>query len=272
MFKAGHFYSPIPDKKDIQVYLQSRKTGEADVAGVKMNKDSQYSLVQDFIVFYKDLEFPHRKNSGKRYYYENDWFSYCDAIFLYSFLRKYKPRKIIEVGTGYSSAVMLDTVDQIFTDFPDITFIDPYPQRLNGLLKENDKENVKLMEKKVQDVPIEVFTSLEKGDLLFIDSSHVLKAGSDVQMLLFEVLPLLKPGVFVQFHDVFYPFDYPSEWLKEGRYWNENYFLRAFLSYNDSWEIVLFNSYVNHVFNNLIKYKMPLTQKETGGCLYIQRL
>jgi hypothetical protein len=92
-----------------------------------------------------------------------------------------------------------------------------------------------------------------------------------MQLLMFEILPRLQPGVFVHFHDVFYPFDYPSEWLTEGRYWNENYFLRAFLSYNSEWSIRFFNTYVHFMFGDLIKEGMPLCAKNTGSSLYIQR-
>ena len=118
---------------------------------------------------------------------------------------------------------------------------------------------------------MELFLSLKAGDFLFIDSSHVLKCGSDLQLLMFEILPLLPSGVFVHFHDVFYPFDYPTEWLKEGKYWNENYFLRAFLSYNSDWSVSFFNTYVALAFNAFIKDKMPLCIKNSGGSLYIQR-
>jgi hypothetical protein len=89
--------------------------------------------------------------------------------------------------------------------------------------------------------------------------------------LMFDILPLLPSGIFVHFHDVFYPFEYPSHWLKEGLYWNENYFLRAFLSYNCEWDIYFFNTYVAFSFNDFIKDNMPLCVKNPGGSLYIQR-
>jgi hypothetical protein len=79
------------------------------------------------------------------------------------------------------------------------------------------------------------------------------------------------PAVFVHFHDVFYPFDYPSEWLIEGRYWNENYFLRAFLSWNTEWHIRFFNTYVHCMFGDFIRETMPLCARNAGGSLYIQR-
>jgi len=152
-----------------------------------------------------------------------------------------------------------------------MTFIEPYPDRLRRLLKSHDEGATRIIERKVQEVPIDTFSSLRAGDLLFIDSTHVMKCGSDVQFLMFEVLPQMPVGVFVHFHDVFYPFEYPAEWLLKGIYWNEDYFLRAFLSYNKEWEIFFFNTYVAAAFKDFLLEKMPLCLKNTGGSLYIRR-
>jgi len=270
-FPAGHYYSPIPLEEEVIAYVRSRKAPNSDLPGVNLNEKSQRKVLDEYIDFYKDLPFPERQTTGHRYYYENGWFSYSDAIFLYSFLRKHMPKRIIEIGSGFSSAVMLDTIDGFFPQRPEVTFIEPCPNRIISLFKDGDREQVKLIDKKIQDVPPELLLALESGDLLFIDSSHVVKCGSDLQLLMFEILPRLQPGVFVHFHDVFYPFDYPSEWLIEGRYWNENYFLRAFLSYNSEWSIQFFNTYAHFMFGDLIKEKMPLCSKNPGGSLYIQR-
>lgn len=270
-FPAGHYYSPIPTEEEVIAYVKSRKMPSSNLIGIEMNERSQYELLNEYTAFYQDLPFSTEKTPGSRYYYENSWFSYSDAIFLYSFLRKNKPKRIIEIGSGFSSAVMLDTIDRFFPERPEITFVEPYPDRLLSLFRNNDIEQVRLLDKKIQDVSPEVFLALESGDLLFIDSSHVVKCGSDLQLLMFEILPRLKAGVFVHFHDIFYPFDYPSDWLTEGKYWNESYILRAFLSYNSEWSIKFFNTYAHFAFGDLIKEKMPLCAKNEGGSLYIQR-
>jgi hypothetical protein len=271
LFPAGHYYSPIPSEEDVLAYIKSRKTPNSDLPSIRLNEKGQHEVLNEYINFYKDLPFPEKQTPGHRYYYDNDWFSYSDAIFFYCFLRKHLPKRIIEIGSGFSSAVMLDTIDSFFTQRPEITFIEPYPERLISLLRDGDREQVRLIDKKIQEVPPDVLLALESGDLLFIDSSHVVKCGSDLQFLMFEILPRLQPGVSVHFHDVFYPFDYPSEWLLEGRYWNENYFLRAFLSYNSEWSIQFFNTYAHFMFGDLIKEKMPLCAKNPGGSLYIKR-
>lgn len=270
-FPAGHYYSPTPSEEDVLAYLKSRKKPNSDLPGIELNEMSQHELLNEYITFYEDLPFPREQTPGHRYYYENSWFSYSDAIFLYSFLRKNKPKRIIEIGSGFSSAVMLDTIDRFFSQRPEITFIEPYPDRLISLFRDGDIEQVRLIDKKIQEVPPDILLALGPGDFLFIDSSHVLKCGSDLQLLVFEILPRLQRGVFVHFHDVFYPFDYPSEWLTKGLYWNESYFLRAFLSYNSEWGIRFFNTYAHFMFGDLIKEKMPLCVKNPGGSLYIQR-
>lgn len=270
-YPAGHYYSPIPSREEVLTHIKSRKLPSSQLVGIEMNSENQFNLLNDYVQLYKDLPFPEKQIPEVRFFYENMWFGYADAIYLCCFLRKFKPKKIIEVGSGFSSAVMLDTIDGYFSGRPEVTFIEPYPDRLNSLLREKDRQQVKLIDKKIQEVPFDIFSTLDDGDLLFIDSSHVIKCGSDLQFLMFEVLPYLKPGVVVHFHDVFYPFDYPSEWLENGIYWNENYFLRAFLSYNSEWKIVFFNTYVHHMFGDFIKDKMPLCAKNPGGSLYIQR-
>ena len=270
-FPAGHYYSPVPDREDVLAYLKARKARDKNPAGISVDRQGMLDLLEEYGRFYEDIPFPETQAEGFRYYFDNEWYSYGDAIFLHSFLRKHQPEHIIEVGSGFSSAVMLDTVDRFFPQRPEMTFIDPYPERLQGLLTDDDRKQVNVIAKKIQNVPVDLFASLKAGDLLFIDSSHVVKAGSDLQFLLFEILPLLPPGVFVHFHDMFWPFDYPSSWLEKGMYWNENYFLHAFLINNQEWSIQFFNSYTKHEFIGFVNEKMPLCAKNFGGGLYLRK-
>lgn len=167
---------------------------------------------------------------------------------------------------------MLDTIENFLDGQINTTFIEPNPERLFNLITDSDKNQVNIITEKVQEVSLDIFSSLNSGDLLFIDSSHVVKCGSDLQYLLFEVLPRLKSGVFVHFHDIFYPFEYPEIWLNKGIYWNENYFLRAFLAYNNTWQIYFFNHYIASEFPDFIKEKMPLCTKNAGGSLYLRKI
>ena len=208
-FPAGHYHSPIPSYEDIHGYIKSREPQNIEVPDIKLNKEIQFKLLEEYSLFYDELPFPENQTPDIRYYYNQSWFCYADAIFLYSFLRKHTPGKIIEIGSDFSTAVMLDTIDRFFSHRPEITLVEPYPDRLKSLLKDHDNSYVNIIDKKVQDIPIQIFSTLEPGDFLFIDSSHVLKCGSDLELILFEILPLLSPGIFVHFHDDFYPFTYP---------------------------------------------------------------
>jgi predicted O-methyltransferase YrrM len=280
-YLPGHFYSPIPMQEEIRFRIQSNrlkfKSNEKDknficsqLPEINMNISLQYRNLQQFSKFYKDIMFSEENNSGYRYYYDQNYFCYADAIFLYCFLKQNKPKRIIEIGSGYSSAIILDCVDEFYNIRPDITFIDPDPVRLKNLLKTNDVVNI--IKSKVQDLPADFFFKLQFGDLIFIDSSHNIKFGSDIQYLFFDVIPYLRKGIFLHFHDIFFPFEYPTKWLKEGRFWNEAYMLRSFLAYNNIWQIYFFNSFVGFYFTSYLSEHMPICLKNTGGSIYLQKM
>ena len=156
------------------------------------------------------MPFKDEPTAGLRYYFANPFFSYGDAIILYSMLRQRRPRRVVEAGSGFSSAVMLDTNERFCLKQMRMTFIDPYPERLLALLVEEDlTRQHEVIADAVQGVSFEKFAELGANDLLFIDSSHVAKAGSDVVHLVTSVLPRLRKGVIVHFHDVFWPFRQP---------------------------------------------------------------
>jgi predicted O-methyltransferase YrrM len=267
----GHYYSPIPARRDVAARLKQPPLADS-LADVDLQRQAQHTLLDHYTQYYGDIHFLEEKNHQHRYHFHQKWFSYADAVFLFCFIRHFRPRRIIEIGSGYSSAVMLDTLEQFPYGQVEVTFIEPFPDRLLGTLKPMDKAAVTILDRKVQEVDLNLFDSLKAGDLLFIDSSHVLKFGSDLQRIFSEILPRLPVGVFVHFHDIFYPFEYPADWLAEGRYWNENYFLRAFLAYNDNWRIVFFNHYVGLEFRAVLAWKMPLCLKNTGGSIYLKRV
>ena len=237
----GHFYSPIPSLKEINLHEQLIwKKASDELPGIDMNIEEQKTYLRDFKLVYKDLPFAEEKNNRLRYFFNNPHYSYSDAIFLYCMLRTLKPKHIIEVGLGYSSCVMLDTNDIFFNNQIKISFIEPYPQLLQSVMKAPDIERYQVIPMGLQDVGIEKFGDLCENDILFIDSTHVSKINSDVNRIFFEILPMLSVGVYIHFHDIFYPFEYPRQWVFEGRAWNENYILRAFLQYNKSFKIVFF--------------------------------
>jgi predicted O-methyltransferase YrrM len=270
-FRLGHFYSPIVSKADLDLYedfLWSKKN-TSTLPSIQLRPEQQKSLLVELSKHYDELPFTEEESAKNRYYYKNGTYSYTDGIMLFSMIRHFKPKRIIEIGSGYSSAVMLDTRDKFAPEI-DLTFIEPYPQLLFSLFKPMDKKSCKVFECGVQSVPLEHFQKLQANDILFIDSSHVSKTGSDVNYELFEIIPNLASGVIIHIHDIFYPFEYPKEWVYEGRNWNEIYLVRAFLSYNQDFEILLFSHYM-HIMHATAFEKMPLTQKNKGGNLWLRK-
>lgn len=270
-FRLGHFYSPVVSKIDLDTYEDSLwpKNLPTTIAGIALQPEQQKALLSNFTAYYSELPFTEKKSSKNRYSYQNGTYSYTDGIILYSIIRNFKPKRIIEIGSGYSSAVMLDTREQ-FAPEMELTFIEPYPQLLYSLFKEEDKKNCTVFESRVQSVALKEFEKLQAGDILFIDSSHVSKTGSDVNYEIFEILPVLASGVIIHIHDMFFPFEYPKDWAYAGRNWNEIYMIRAFLSYNEDFEILLFSHYI-HTMHPKTFEKMPLTYKNPGGNLWLRK-
>jgi len=254
----GHFYSPIPDlttlKSDATVLFD---TSAETIPSIDLNEDKQIQLTETFSNFYNDLPFSDQPTEQLRYFFDNAYFSYGDGVILYAFLRNFRPKRVIEVGSGYSSALMLDINDMFLHKEVEFTFIEPFPDRLLKLLRIADHRSVCIEKKPVQEVEMSLFSSLEENDILFIDSSHVGKLGSDVLHILFNIIPQLNQGVIIHFHDILWPFEYPEIWLEGGRAWNEAYFLRAFLINNTSLEIVYFNSYMATHHSSLLVETMP---------------
>ncbi len=230
--RPGSYLSPLTGEDDIRRALSWRDTPP----GITLREDNQ----EEFAAAARPvLESP---EPGPRYRLEgNTMFGSPDAAVYRAVIGRYRPRRILEAGSGFSTAVALDEAAALGLD-TDVTCIEPHPERLESLLCPGDP--VTLIRRPVQDVPVAAFTGLAAGDILFIDSSHVAKAGSDVTWLILRVLPLLTPGVLVHLHDVFWPYGYPAAWLRERRDWNESYFLFAFLSGNPSWEILLWSSWL----------------------------
>jgi predicted O-methyltransferase YrrM len=187
-------------------------------------------------------------------------------------LRLFRPRRVVEVGSGFSSALMLDVDDLYLEQQTSLTFIEPYPDRLDSLLTAEDKARVRIIRQPIQNTSMDVFSDLASGDFLFIDSSHISKVGSDVNFLIFEVLPQLPVGTFVHFHDIFWPFEYPAEWIGQGTAWNESYLLHAFLMFNSNFEIVLWVPFCARSWSELIKERMPNYMIDTGAAIWIRRI
>jgi predicted O-methyltransferase YrrM len=242
----NHFYQPIPDTRELDDALFARRTA---LVGVDMRDDAQCQFLETVSAAYK-AEYdalPRTKGDvASQFYLNNGTYQSVDAEMLYCMVRHFKPRKMIEIGSGFSTylaaqAVLKnETADNVKCE---LTAIEPYP---NPVLEAGFPGMSRLVRDKVQTASLAEFEALGEGDILFIDSSHVLKIGSDVQYEYLEILPRLKKGVIVHIHDIFLPAEYPREWVfKHQRFWNEQYLLQAFLMFNDSFEVLFGGSYMH---------------------------
>ena len=268
----GHFYSPVVSRADVAEEWE-RLTRPRQPACIEIDIDGQLRTWHRLANSFATLPFPNNAALGKRYHFLNPTYSFGDASIYWGMLNLLRPRRIIEVGSGFSSAMVLDAIDAL--DLPTAcTFIDPYPQLAEKVTAPLRPPH-RVLGQKIQHIDPDMVRGLEENDILFIDSSHVVKTGSDVHFELFELIPQLQPGVVVHFHDIFYPFEYPSDWvLNLNRSWNEAYFVHAFLMYNSAFEIVFFNTFFAREFREIVRATIPAHAdrflRNPGGGLWLR--
>ena len=261
VYPFNHYESPYPDIREIHEKEDEIFDYQKKVMGVNFNIKRQFELAK----LMNEFEIMEWGGESEYRYYNNSWFGKGSAAVLHCMMRILKPKRIIEVGSGFSTAVMLDTNSIYFQNSIEINSIEPNAQRLKSLLKKND--NLKIQECNLQDVPLEFFEQLQENDILFIDSSHVSKVNSDVNYYLFEVFPRLVKGVYIHIHDIFYPFIYPKQWIYEGRAYNEMYLLRAFLMYNNQYSIQFFGNMLMQEYPDKLRDKF----RPQGGSLWLRK-
>jgi predicted O-methyltransferase YrrM len=229
-----HFYSSIPDFRELS--RDTRWKAPRSLVGVH-GTDPEEQLA-----FLRSCCTPELRqrlatldvNAYARGQYGDEGYGPIEAEMLYCFMASKRPRRVIQVGAGYSTAVML-LAAQDWAEPPQLTCIDPYPSDyLKRLAKVGD---ITLINQRAQDVELEKLSSLDAGDLLFIDSTHTVKVGSEVNLLILEVLPRLQPGTYVQFHDIFFPYDYHRDLETLLFFPLESTLLHAFLAQNPHYTI-----------------------------------
>jgi len=238
-FPDGHFYSPVIDPAEAHV-ARSRiwRENPEDPLGINFRPSEQHALLRSLSVLAEDFDYPENASrSGDVHFHErNGKFEGLDARMLFCLLRYLQPTRVVEVGSGFSSLLAADVNTRFLGSSAQITCIEPFPP---DFLKRPISGIHQILEEKVQDVPLKMFEELRENDILFIDSSHVVKTGSDVTFLQLEVLPRLRDGVVIHIHDIFLPEDYPMEWvLGEQRSWSEQYLVRALLTFSYGFAIV----------------------------------
>jgi Methyltransferase domain len=246
-FTRNHFYSPIPDTRQLARNNKLWNT-PSDMPGVNLNDDAQLNHLEQIFPAYKhELDFTVDKTpTPHEYYLNNAEYGIVDASVLHCMIRHYHPRTVIEIGSGNSTyaAARAAIINHKENHPTELVSIEPYPR---ATLTQGFSGLTRHIKNKVEDVPMDLFEQLQKNDILFIDSSHVVRTGNDVIYEYLEILPRLKPGVIVHIHDIFFPFDYPRKWVVENRaFWSEQYLLQALLCHNNKFEVLFGNFYMQN--------------------------
>lgn len=269
-----HYSQPIPDTRQLGPDTWARRTG---MVGIDLNREGQIELLRElasrFRIEYDTLP-RHATNQPLDYYVDNESFESVDGEMLYCMIRRLRPRRMIEIGSGFSTLLAAKALlrNGEEGDAPcDYQVCDPFASES---IKRGVPGVTRLIAAPVQSVPLEAFEALGDNDILFIDSSHVLRIGSDVQYEFLEILPRLRPGVHVHIHDIFLPAEYPERWVRrEHFFWTEQYLLQAFLCYSRAFEVVWAGSYMhlNHP-NELSSAFASYGPERRPGSFWIRRV
>ena len=266
--RGRSYYSPVPDIFDLE--NRSVWGRKSELAGVNFRPEKQLELMPKLGQEYGDeCTWPqHATEEETEFYLKNNSFSYGCAASLHTIIRHFKPRHFIEIGSGHSSKVISVALEKNKQDessqAAEYTIIDPYPSEMVSKLPAISR----LVKEKVECVDLKVFESLGSNDILFVDSSHTVKTGGDVNFMLLDVLPRLKPGVLVHFHDINLPYEYPKVYFTNPQFrvfWTEAYLLQAFLAFNSKFEVLLAMNYLqtDHM-NEFCKAFAPFSLETTG--------
>jgi len=241
-----HFYEPIPDTRE---FRDDVFTWESELPGVDMNPEGQIALLERFEALYKEEydRFPSAPTGRPdEFHFNNTLFESVDAEVLYCMVREFKPRRIIEIGSGFSTRVAATAIRRNRELDPaydcELTCVEPHPR---PEIRDGLGGFCRLIESRAQDLPVDFFTALDQNDILFIDSSHVITLGNDVWYEYLEILPRLSRGVVVHVHDILLPRQYVEHWDRMKMFWNEQYLLQAFLAFNTSFEVIWAGNYMH---------------------------
>jgi hypothetical protein len=263
-----HYYEPFfNDQHLIQPLNKNR-----ELPGLELNTTNQLNFIKKLNYFdeLNKLNWKLKEKTNFDFNIENGSFESGDAEFLYQFIRKVKPKKVIEIGSGSSTKIAQLAIKENFKETGVITehiCIEPYEQ---PWLK--DMSGITLIRERIEKINYDWSSKLDDGDLLFVDSSHIIRPQGDVLKEYLEIFPKLSKGVFVHIHDIFTPKDYLKSWvINDVRFWNEQYLLEAMLSNTDRYEVIAALNYLKHNFYNELLSVCPyLTQDREPGSFYFR--
>ena len=249
-----HYYTSVPNILELRKEQDVWKK-QSELPGLFVDLEEQVSNLKAIC---KNYQGEYAGNNTFRKAVEQNFgpgYGYIEAQALHAFVRHYKPKRILEVGSGVSTYCMQEALSVNQKEMgvkAKLTSVEPHPSQ-----KLQQMSNIELVQQKVQTVPPEVFCDLESQDLLFIDSSHTVKVGGDVNYLILEILPRLKKGVIIHFHDIFFPYDYQREVLKTLFHWPETSLLRAFLCFNPHVKIICCLSLLHYYRKEALRDVFP---------------
>jgi len=264
----NHYYEPQFDMREIKYSFSE----ERSLPGINWNIQEQLEILERLIFRDELKDISSIKSDGLHFSLNNDAFKSGDAEYWYQLIRLKKPKRIFEVGSGNSTLMAIKAIQKNQEENPDYkckhVCIEPYE------MPWLEKTGVLVLRKKVEDVEISFFSELGEDDILFIDSSHIIRPEGDVLFEYLELLPCLNKGVIVHMHDIFSPRNYLNEWLtSKVLFWNEQYLLEAFLSHNTSWKIISSLNCLHHNYYEKLKVVCPfLTPDREPGSFYIQKI
>jgi predicted O-methyltransferase YrrM len=268
---AGHFYSPVVAPETVRDYVaMNRNAGLDGLKGIEFPLEAMASFWHGNAAFIASCPFRDAPDGVHRYSYGDGPYRDGDGVMLRTMIHHFRPRRIIEIGSGYSTACMLDTMDELGMADVALTCVEPNPRNLFSILREGDRDRISIHQNNVQDMPLDAFRSLQANDIVFIDSSHVLKTGSDVHYELFYILPNLAPGVIVHFHDCRFPLEYSDRQIFVKNYsWNEVYAVRALLMYSTRFKVLFHGSLFLQHFPDLAAASAAF-QRNPGAALWLE--
>jgi len=253
-----HYYEPLTDGRQLRHSLND----DRPLPGIDMNIAGQLEILSRFHYQEELRQFPLEPTGKTEYCYHNDSFESGDSEYLYSIIRLFKPRRIIEIGSGHSTLIARAAIARNTAEDAGYVCrhvcIEPYEQPWLETL------GIEIIRRRVEELDVATtFGELGANDILFIDSSHVIRPQGDVLFEYLEVLPTLRSGVLVHVHDIFTPKDYLPQWiLGEVKLWNEQYLLEAFLTQNPSFRIIGALNHLGHHYPREMSEKLPVLGSE----------
>ena len=263
-----HYYSPIPDVGQLPAEIWDRRS---PLAGVRFDLQSQLELLEgELLPAAADFDPPLEDPGDGRYWLLNTTYPPLDAWTLYGVIRRWRPRRVIELGSGLSSLVITSAAQANARDGRDVDYrvFDPEPW-LPAL-----EDSVGTLHRLgAAQVPLQEFAALQANDVLFVDTTHTVKVGGDVNRVVLDILPIVAPGVLVHFHDIFLPYEYPRTWMADHQlYWAEQYLLQAFLCFNEAFEVLVATHAVSREWPVRFQGVIPEVEgRPPPGALWLRR-